>query len=33
VFVDVLDAFDGTLHVSSPSGGPTILDMRLPCAS
>ncbi|GIH06670.1 histidine kinase [Rhizocola hellebori] len=28
-----LSAFDGTLRISSPSGGPTTLDMRLPCAS
>ncbi|WP_214404846.1 sensor histidine kinase [Pseudonocardia lacus] len=28
-----LSAFDGTLRVSSPVGGPTVLDMELPCAS
>ena len=28
-----LSIFDGTLHVASPPGGPTILDMELPCAS
>ena len=28
-----LSAFDGTLEVSSPPGGPTILAMVLPCAS
>jgi signal transduction histidine kinase len=28
-----LSAFDGALHISSPPGGPTTLDMRLPCAS
>jgi signal transduction histidine kinase len=26
-------AFDGELRVSSPQGGPTVLDMELPCAS
>ncbi|WP_328470994.1 sensor domain-containing protein [Actinoplanes sp. NBC_00393] len=28
-----LAAFDGELRVSSPVGGPTVLDMELPCAS
>jgi signal transduction histidine kinase len=28
-----LSAFDGTLHVSSPAGGPTVLEMELPCGS
>ncbi|MEV4345894.1 sensor domain-containing protein [Actinoplanes sp. NPDC049596] len=28
-----LAAFDGTMSVSSPSGGPTIVTMELPCAS
>ncbi|MGI5179446.1 sensor histidine kinase [Dactylosporangium sp. CA-152071] len=28
-----LSAFDGTLHVTSPSGGPTVLEMSLPCES
>jgi signal transduction histidine kinase len=28
-----LAAFDGELRVSSPPGGPTVLDMELPCAS
>ncbi|RKN50267.1 sensor histidine kinase [Micromonospora endolithica] len=28
-----LAAFDGELRVSSPAGGPTVLDMELPCAS
>jgi signal transduction histidine kinase len=28
-----LSAFDGTLRISSPVGGPTVLDMELPCAS
>ena len=27
-----LSAFDGSLAVSSPSGGPTELTMELPCA-
>jgi len=27
-----LDAFDGTLAVSSPPGGPTVVTMELPCA-
>ena len=26
-----LEAFDGTVQVSSPSGGPTVVDMELPC--
>ncbi|GAA4951160.1 sensor histidine kinase, partial [Actinoplanes utahensis] len=26
-------AFDGTLRVSSPAGGPTVLEMELPCGS
>jgi len=28
-----LSAFDGTLRIDSPPGGPTVLDMELPCAS
>jgi signal transduction histidine kinase len=28
-----LAAFDGTLHISSPPGGPTVLAMELPCVS
>ncbi|MEU4426319.1 sensor domain-containing protein [Actinoplanes sp. NPDC024001] len=28
-----LAAFDGELRVSSPAGGPTVLEMELPCAS
>lgn len=28
-----LVAFDGTLHVSSPLGGPTIINMEVPCES
>jgi signal transduction histidine kinase len=28
-----LSAFDGELRLSSPPGGPTVLDMELPCAS
>ena len=28
-----LDAFDGTMAVSSPPGGPTVVTMELPCAS
>jgi signal transduction histidine kinase len=28
-----LSAFDGTLRIASPLGGPTVLDMELPCAS
>lgn len=28
-----LSAFDGTLRIASPPGGPTVLDMELPCAS
>jgi signal transduction histidine kinase len=28
-----LSAFDGTLRIVSPPGGPTVLDMELPCAS
>ncbi|HEX6685802.1 MAG TPA: sensor domain-containing protein [Candidatus Limnocylindrales bacterium] len=28
-----LAALDGTLHLSSPAGGPTVLAMELPCAS
>jgi signal transduction histidine kinase len=28
-----LSAFDGRLHVSSPTGGPTVLSMELPCES
>jgi signal transduction histidine kinase len=28
-----LSAFDGSLHVTSPIGGPTMLDMELPCAA
>jgi signal transduction histidine kinase len=27
-----LDAFDGTMTVSSPSGGPTVVTMEVPCA-
>ncbi|MET7423193.1 sensor domain-containing protein [Dactylosporangium sp. NPDC005555] len=27
-----LGAFDGSLHVDSPAGGPTVLTMELPCA-
>ncbi|GIH19891.1 histidine kinase [Rugosimonospora africana] len=27
-----LSAFDGRLRISSPPGGPTVLDMELPCA-
>ena len=26
-----LAAFDGTLHVSSPPGGPTLVIMEIPC--
>jgi len=26
-------AVDGTVHLSSPAGGPTILTVELPCAS
>ncbi len=28
-----LAAFDGSLHVHSPAGGPTVVDMQLPCTS
>jgi signal transduction histidine kinase len=28
-----LAAFDGTLRIASPRGGPTVLDVELPCAS
>jgi signal transduction histidine kinase len=28
-----LDAFDGTLQVTSPRGGPTVIAMELPCGS
>jgi signal transduction histidine kinase len=28
-----LSAFDGRLSLSSPTGGPTVLTMELPCAS
>jgi signal transduction histidine kinase len=28
-----LSAFDGRLHLSSPTGGPTVLSMELPCES
>jgi signal transduction histidine kinase len=28
-----LSAFDGTLRINSPPGGPTVLEMELPCAS
>jgi signal transduction histidine kinase len=28
-----LSVFDGTLRIASPPGGPTVLDMELPCAS
>ena len=28
-----LSIFDGTLHIASPPGGPTVLDMELACAS
>ena len=28
-----LSAFDGTLGIASPPGGPTVLEMELPCAS
>jgi signal transduction histidine kinase len=28
-----LSAFDGTLRITSPPAGPTVLDMELPCAS
>jgi signal transduction histidine kinase len=28
-----LSAFDGSLRIASPAGGPTVLDMELPCAS
>ncbi|MHB1208851.1 MAG: sensor histidine kinase [Acidimicrobiales bacterium] len=28
-----LVAFDGTLHISSPLGGPTIINMEVPCES
>jgi signal transduction histidine kinase len=27
-----LEAFDGTVQISSPSGGPTIVTMEVPCA-
>jgi signal transduction histidine kinase len=27
-----LNAFDGTMAVSSPPGGPTVVTMELPCA-
>jgi signal transduction histidine kinase len=26
-----LDAFDGTMQFSSPPGGPTVVNMELPC--
>lgn len=28
-----LGAFDGTVRITSPAGGPTVLDMEIPCAS
>jgi signal transduction histidine kinase len=28
-----LAAFDGAVRIGSPAGGPTVLDMELPCAS
>jgi signal transduction histidine kinase len=28
-----LAAFDGTVRIASPTGGPTVLDMEIPCAS
>jgi signal transduction histidine kinase len=28
-----LAAFDGTVRITSPAGGPTVLDMEIPCAS
>jgi signal transduction histidine kinase len=28
-----LDAFDGTLTVVSPAGGPTVVTMEVPCGS
>ena len=31
--VDRVTAVDGTVHLSSPAGGPTILTVELPCAS
>jgi signal transduction histidine kinase len=31
--VDRVTAVDGTIHLSSPAGGPTILTVELPCAS
>jgi signal transduction histidine kinase len=31
--VDRVTAVDGTIHLSSPVGGPTILTVELPCAS
>jgi signal transduction histidine kinase len=31
--VDRVTAVDGTVHLSSPVGGPTILTVELPCAS
>jgi signal transduction histidine kinase len=27
-----LEAFDGTVHISSPPGGPTVVAMEVPCA-
>ena len=27
-----LEAFDGTVQISSPSGGPTVVTMEVPCA-
>jgi len=26
-----LAAFDGTVRLSSPTGGPTVVDMEVPC--
>jgi signal transduction histidine kinase len=31
--VDRVTAVDGSIHISSPAGGPTILTVELPCAS
>ena len=31
--VDRVQAVDGTLRISSPAGGPTILTVELPCGS
>ncbi|MBR8743069.1 sensor histidine kinase, partial [Nocardiopsis sp. MG754419] len=27
-----LDAFDGTMNITSPTGGPTIITLEIPCA-